>query len=450
MSKPNEDQKKKELPHSFEAEQAVLASIISDAESYYLAADIIKEPEYFYDRKHQTIYEACQDLVQESQPIDLITLTDKLKSKKKLQGIGGHEALNLLSEYKPVIQSNCKHHASIVKDYFIKRTVIKTGEQLVKKSYDSSVKSDLLLQQAEALIHGIESEDLEKHNLSVLKALDEYIQILQKRQESDNQMLGISTGFFKLDMILAGLQGAALYTLAARPGIGKTSLALCMARNIAAKDNKHVMFLSLEMSHQQLMQRMICTEAMLDSNVLRNMKLEDEDWDKVFEAYNKLISLKLTINDQPNINIFGIKNLLIKNKLSGNPVDILFIDYLQLIDAGHIQNRTEQVSYISRQLKLISREFNIPVIALSQLSRAVEQRPDKRPQLSDLRDSGSVEQDSDVVMFIYRKSYYDENADPNEAELIVSKQRSGPVGTIPLKYEGKYTKFSNEYLNKKF
>lgn len=413
-------------PQSIEAEKALLGSLMLDGEGITKVADLIK-PGDFYKEAHSKIYQAMLDLFNKNEPIDLLTLTQKLEEKKELEEIGGASYLSELLSSVPT-PSHLMYYAKIVREKKVLRNLLQAAETISSLGYKEDEDIDLILDEAEKKIFSVSQESLTQSFLPVKSELDAAFERIDKLHSKKGQLRGVTTGFPKLDDMLAGLQKGDLILLAARPSLGKTSLALDIARSAALKENVPVGIFSLEMSKEQLVDRLIATEAGVSLWKLRTGKLsEEEDFAKIQEAMATLAQAPIYVDDAASSTVLQMRAMS-RRLQAEKGLGLIIIDYLQLIEARNpIESTVQQVTEISRSLKSLAKELNVPVLALSQLSRAVEHRPDQRPKLSDLRESGSLEQDSDVVLFIYRQSIKEP-----KTELLIAKHRNGPVGKVDL------------------
>ena len=429
-------------PHSIEAEQSVLGAIIMDHEAVVVASEILK-PQDFYRPDHQQIFAAIMELYTSGSPIDLVTIQDKLVQKGILEQIGGLPYIAELANTVPT-SAHIKQYAQIVEEKAVLRRLIKASQEITAKSYEGDEKIDNIMGYAEKQIFDIiqnkHTEDFTHINEIVIESIDK----IEYAHQSKGGVTGVSTGFIDLDYKTAGLQPSDLILVAARPSMGKTAFALNIIQAAGVKSGKSVAVFSLEMSKDQLVSRMLCAEAMVDSQKTRTGSLEKEDWDRLARAIPNLASSNIYIDDTPGISVMEMRAKCRRLKLEKG-LDLIMIDYLQLMSGNSKgDSRQQEISEISRSLKALAREMNAPVIALSQLSRACEARADHRPMLSDLRESGAIEQDADVVMFLYRDEYYNPDTDKkNVGEVIIAKQRNGPTGTVELVWLGQYTKFAN-------
>ena len=433
---------KKVMPHSEEAEQSVIGSMIMDGEAIVTAMEILV-PGDFYGRQYGILFEAVTELFADAKPVDLVTLRDKLKEKDVPQELYSIEFLADLVRVVPT-SANVRYYAQIVKDKSVLRNLIKVTEGISNECYLDKEKLDDILAGAEKNVFDIVqrrgSSDFVNIRDIVIQSLDN----IEAASRNKGAVTGIATGFYDLDYKTAGLQPSDLVLLAARPSMGKTAFVLNIAEHIAVKNKITTAIFSLEMSKTQLVNRILSMNSRVDAQVLRTGNLEDSDWANLMESARIIGESGLIIDDTPGISITELRSKCRKFKLEQN-LGLVIIDYLQLMSAsGRSESRQQEISEISRSLKALAREINCPVVALSQLSRAVEKRDDKRPMLSDLRESGAIEQDADAVMFIYRDEYYNkESPEAGITEIIIAKQRNGPTGTVKLGWQAEYTKFVN-------
>ncbi len=435
-------------PHDIEAEQAVIGSMLTDTDAVTSAIEVLKA-EDFYREDNKEIYEAILNLYNRSEPIDIITVKAELESMGKFEQVGGLEYLAELPEKVPTT-ANAMKYIKIVEEKSTLRRLIKTANEIIELGYSPTEEVDDIMENAEKKIFNIMQDKNQKGYSPLKDVLVESFTKLEELYNRKQHITGVPSGFIELDYRTAGFHGSDLVLIAARPAMGKTAFALNIATYAAVKANIPVAVFSLEMSKEQLVNRILCSEAMVDSNKVRTGKLEEDDWTKLAEAIGPLSEAEMYIDDTPGINIMEIRAKCRKLKLEKN-IGLVVIDYLQLIQGTNKRggSREQEISEISRSLKILAKELNIPVIALSQLSRAAEQRPDHRPMLSDLRESGAIEQDADIVMFLYRDDYYNEDSEKkNIAEVIIAKHRGGSTGTVELLWLGNYTKFVN--IEKRF
>ena len=433
---------KKILPHSQEAEQSVIGSMIMDSEAILTASEVLTADD-FYEKRYGILFEAITELNAEAKPVDLVTLRDKLKEKDVAQELYSIEFLSGLVKSVPT-SANVRYYAGIVKEKSILRNLIKVSEAITNDCYLDKEKLDTLLEETEKKVFDIVqkrgSGDFTNIRDIVIQSLDS----IEAASRNKGSVTGIATGFYDLDYKTAGLQPSDLILIAARPSTGKTAFVLNIAEHVAVKNKITTAIFSLEMSKNQLVNRILSMNSRVDAQLIRTGNLADSDWANLMESARLVGESGLIIDDTPGISVMELRSKCRKFKLEHN-LGLVIIDYLQLMTgSGRTESRQQEISDISRSLKALAREINCPVIALSQLSRAVEQRPDKRPMLSDLRESGAIEQDADVVMFIYRDEYYNKDSEKaGISEIIIAKQRNGPTGTVELAWQAQYTKFAN-------
>jgi len=429
-------------PQNIEAEQSVLGAILLDKEVLSSVTEIISSQD-FYREDHREIFEAIMDLYEKGEPIDLITVAEQLKVRGSLEAVGGLEYLTNLASLVPTT-ANAKHYAKIVEEKSILRRLIKASNEIINMGYEAAEEVSYVLDKAEKSIFDV----LQKRNTQgfalIKDVLIDTFNRLEELYNNKGYITGIPTGFVDLDYKTAGLQNSDLILIAARPAMGKTSFVLNIAQYAAIHEKVPVAIFSLEMSKEQLVNRMLCCEAMVDSQKMRTGKLEDSDWQKVARALGPLSEAPIYIDDTPGLSVAEIRAKCRRLKLEKN-LGLVVIDYLQLMQGrGKSESRQQEISEISRSLKILAKEINVPVLTLSQLSRAPELRSDHRPILSDLRESGAIEQDADIVMFLYRDDYYNPDTEKkNIAEVIIAKHRNGSTGTVELAWLGQYTKFAN-------
>ena len=431
-------------PNDLEAEQAVIGSMLTDRDAVISAIEVLKE-EDFYREDNKTIYEAILNLYNRSEPIDIITLKAELTSMGMFDKIGGLEYIVGLPEKVPTT-ANVEKYISIVKEKSELRRLIKAANEIIEQGYDPTENIDDIMNSAEKKIFNIMQDKDQKSYSPIKDVLIDAFTELEQLYNQKQHITGVPTGFIDLDYKTAGLHNSDLILIAARPAMGKSAFALNIATNAALKAKVPAVLFSLEMSKEQMVNRILCSEAMVDSNKVRTGKIDDDDWIKLADTMGDLSEAPIYIDDTPGISINEIRAKCRKLKLEKN-IGLVVIDYLQLVQGSSKRaqgSREQEISEISRSLKILAKEINVPVIALSQLSRAPEQRPDHRPMLSDLRESGAIEQDADIVMFLYRDDYYNEDSeDKGLAEVIVAKHRAGSTGTVKLVWLGNYTKFAN-------
>jgi len=429
--------------YSLEAEQSVLGAILIDSNCLDKIAEIILNPDYFYVSSHRIIYTVILELFVSGEPIDYVTLLEKLKQEKNFDEINYKSYLLQIAQIVPSV-NNIEYYAEIIRDKYNLRVLVNTAREIIDNASETDVNPSDLLNLAEQKIfdirRGKETKGLQRINEIILQTFDRLDEI---NSRPEYEYSGIPTGIKDLDRVIMGLNKTDLILLAARPGMGKTSFAINIAQHVSVVKQKKVAFFSLEMSKEQLVSRMLSAEGKIPSQTLRMGKLSDNEWIRLIEAGDILSKSKIYIDDTPGISIPEMKAKL--RRLGG--ADLVIIDYLQLMSsARRIDNRVQEISEITRNLKILAKELDVPVITLSQLSRASEQRIDHKPVLSDLRDSGSIEQDADIVLFLYREEYYNsevsENEDKNSGECIVAKNRHGETRSVALHWQGEYMKFT--------
>ena len=435
-------QLKRVMPHSTEAEQSVVGSMLLDQEAIAQAMEIVTA-EDFYHKQYGILFEAMTNLYSEGKPVDLVTLRDRLQEMDVPPEIMSSDFLRDLITAVPT-STNVRFYAQIVQEKALLRRLIRVNEEVAGECYAGTQKTEDIMENAEKKIFQVlqtrTSAEFDPIKEIVLRALDR----IEMASRNKGNVTGIATGFTDLDYKTSGFQNSDLILIAARPSMGKTALVLNIAQYMAFRSDVTVAIFSLEMSKEQLVNRLLSMESRVDAQVLRNGNLTDNDWAQLIESAGIIGRSNLIIDDTPGISVNELRSKCRKYKLEHN-LGIIMIDYLQLMAGGkRAESRQQEISDISRSLKEIARELQVPVVALSQLSRAVEQRPDHRPMLSDLRESGAIEQDADVVMFIYREDYYNHDTERKDvAEVIIAKQRNGPIGTVELAWLPRYTKFAN-------
>lgn len=421
-------------PHSSDAEESVIGALLIDRDAVIAVAEFLL-PEDFYDRRLADIYEACLDLYEERSPIDVLTVSERLKKQKVLKEVGGSAFLADLANKVPTA-AHVEHYGKIVKDQATKRSLLSAGNKIVDFSLDEALAANELLDKAESEIFSLSQKHITKSFTAVKDALAESFDRLDELHKQGEGLRGVPTGLKELDDTLAGMQKSNLLILAARPGVGKTSMALGMAQSLAVKYKRPVGYFSLEMSKEELVDRLLVAQADIDAWRLKTGKLNEEDFTKLSNAMGELAEAPLYIDDTPAISILEMRTKARRLQVE-HGLDLLVVDYLQLARSRNLENRVQEVQEISQGLKNLARELKVPVLALSQLSRSVEVREGKKPQLSDLRESGSIEQDADVVMFLYRED--DENVE--NISLDIAKHRNGPLRNIKLYFKGDRIKF---------
>ena len=434
---------KRVLPHSIEAEQSVIGSMLMDREAVIAASEIITGSD-FYQQQYGIMFDAMVELFNEGKPVDLVTLQDRLKEKDVPPEVSSLDFVRDIITIVPT-SANVKSYATIVSEKAVLRRLIKTTEEIANTCYAGKEPLENILADTEKSIFDLLQNKGGQEFVPIKQVAINVLEKIEDAYKNQGTVTGIPSGFIDLDYKLSGFQPSDFILIAARPSMGKTAFVLNVVDYVSVRKNLPCMVFSLEMSKEQLVNRMLSMESNVDSQKLRTGTLTDSDWDAVVEGIGIIGNSKLIIDDTPGISISELRSKCRKMKLEYG-LSIVIIDYLQLMsgNSGNNASRQQEISDISRGLKALARELNVPVIALSQLSRAVEQRPDHRPMLSDLRESGAIEQDADVVMFLYRDDYYNKDTEhPNEAEVIIAKQRNGPIGTVNLIWKPEYTKFVN-------
>ena len=438
------------MPQNIDAEEAILGAILVNPNCMNKIVEQLK-PESFYKPAHRYVYDAMLQLYNSQDKIDIVSVSDVLNINQKLELVGGRAYINDLS-YKTITTTNVEYYSKIVQEKAIKRSLINAGSEIINSGYDLNPIEESL-EVAERLIFDIASQKASTALVPIKDLVYDSYAKIEERYNNKGTLTGTPTDYYDLDTMTNGLQKSDLIILAARPAMGKTSFALNIAQNVALKAKIPVAIFSLEMSKEQLVQRLLCAEAEVDTQRLKTGNMQAKDWEKLAVAMDKFSQAPIYIDDTAGVTITDLRAKCRRLAMAEKNLGLIVIDYLQLIEGTGREDRMQQISSISRGLKILAKELNVPIISLSQLSRAVESRTDKRPMLSDLRESGSIEQDADIVMFIYRDEYYknaneDENeaekaANKGEAEIIIAKHRNGPVGTVKLLFQSNITKFKN-------
>ena len=435
---------KRVMPNSLEAEQSVIGSMIMDKDAIVTAMEMLLR-EDFYHQQYGVLFETMVELYSDGQPVDLVTLQNKLKEKDVPKEVSSLEFVRDLVTAVPT-SANIKYYATIVKENSVKRKLIHVTEGIENDCYAGKEALEVVLDRTEKEVFGLLSSRTSGEYVPIRQVVMNALEKIEKASKQSGNVTGIPTGFTDLDYRTAGLQPSDLILVAARPSMGKTAFVLNIAQHVAFHEHMCTAIFSLEMSKEQLVNRLFSLEAKVDAQALRTGNLSDADWEKLVEGAGIIADSELIIDDTPGISITEMRSKCRKYKLE-HDLKLIIIDYLQLMSGSggkSNESRQQEISDISRSLKGLARELSVPVIALSQLSRAVEQRPDHRPMLSDLRESGAIEQDADVVMFIYRDDYYNHDTDQKGiSEIIIAKQRNGPIGTVNLAWLAQYTKFGN-------
>jgi len=431
-------------PHNLHAEESLLGALLLSRDVVGQVAELQMRVEHFYKPAHQHIYEAIRGLMANGHAVDIVTVSDELRRNGLLDDIGGAQALNELQNATPAI-SNAHRYAKIVQDTAMLRKLISVAGEITELAYMEPDDVTQALDEAETKVFEVAEDRVVDSTRPLSELLPEAMDELQATYERGDSITGVPTGYNDLDELLSGLQPSTLNIIGARPAMGKTALGLGIALNVAKTTHKPVLVFSLEMGHAELTQRILSSEAEVESQKLRTGRLQEPDWSKIGRAINRIEGIPLYLDDNPRVTVMEIRAKARRLKARSGGIGLIMIDYLQLMSGGaNAENRQLEVSEISRGLKILARELQTPIIALSQLSRTLESRADKRPMLADLRESGSLEQDADVVMFLYRDEVYNRDSpDKASAELIVAKHRSGPTGVARLVFRGQYTKFGN-------
>lgn len=435
-------------PQSIEAEQAVIGALLINPVTLTRVIEILK-PDSFYKPSHRVLYKAIVDLYNNNEPIDVVTVSESLRDSNKLESIGGRAYVNDIA-LSVVTTANVEYYAKIIAEKATLRDLIQAGSEIVQRAYNDG-DTDQVLDVAEQMIFAIAQKKDRQDLVPVKDIVSTSFDQIERRYNNRDELVGLSSGFYDLDNMTAGFQKSDLIILAARPAMGKTSFVLNIAEEIGIRQKAPVAVFSLEMSKEQLVQRMLCAEAEIDSNRLRTGHMETHDWASLTKAMGLLADAQIFIDDSAGCTVTEIRAKCRKLFMQYGNLGMVIIDYLQLMEGTNAKgDRVQEISAISRGLKNLARELNVPIIALSQLSRAVESRTCKKPQLSDLRESGSIEQDADIVMFIYRDEYYNPDSTENKgkAEIIIAKQRNGPVGSCELLFQSNITKFKNPSVPK--
>ncbi len=430
------------VPHNREAEEALLGAILINPEAYYAVAPFLK-PDDFYLQRNRWIWEAFTALHERRAPLDFITLSEELDQKGQLEEIGGPAFLSNLVSNVPT-SLHAEAYGRIIEANAIRRRMLNAANQIAKLAYQEEKSVESVLDESEKAVFGVSERRMTRDLQSIKQALSDYYDRMDQLASQDEEYQGVPTGFIDLDRLLMGLQASDFILIAGRPGTGKTAFILSAAKNAAQIHKKHVAIFSMEMSNEQVVQRLLAQETGIDSLRLRTGKLSEDEWSLLTHSIETLSDSIIFLDDTPALTPIQLRTKCRRLHLEYH-LDLILVDYLQLMSSGmRNENRVQEVSYISRNMKILARELNVPVLAAAQLSRAIEQRTDKEPQLSDLRESGSLEQDADVVMFIHRPELYEKDTiKQNIAQIKVAKHRNGPVGTIELVFRNNLAKFEN-------
>lgn len=430
-------------PQSLDAEMAVLGAMLLEQEAIYDTIEFL-EQSHFYKDAHRKIYSCIVNLFNQSKPVDLITLTDELKRINSLDDIGGPAYLASLANAVPTA-ANVRNYAKIVREKSMLRSLINKSTQIITESYDSDSNVDELIDRAESAIFEISDKRAETNIVPMKELVNDAVEKIDKLYQNKSQVTGLSSGFADFDRKTAGLQPSELIIIAGRPSMGKSAFCLCIANHIGVVEKTPLAFFSLEMSKEQLTQRLLCLHARVDAHSVRTGFLSASDWPKITAAAGRLSEAAIFIDDTPVVSALELRAKARRLKSQHN-IQLIVVDYLQLMRGSvrSSESRQQEISEISRSLKALARELNVSVIAISQLSRAVESRQDHKPQLSDLRESGAIEQDADMVVFLFREEYYSPSeSNKGLAEVIIAKQRNGPVGSVNLTFLKEYTRFED-------
>jgi len=430
-------------PQNIEAEQAVLGAIIFDNEALPATLELRLEADDFYKEAHRRIYRAILELYDKNEPIDIVTLTDYLRRKGDIDAVGGLPYLSTLADSVPT-SANIRYHAKIVSEKALLRSLIRTATNITTRVYEETSEADQLVDEAEQAIFDIADQRTKSSFSTMKEVIKDTFKLIEQLYDRKEAITGVSTGFKDLDEITSGFQPGDLIIVGGRPGMGKTAFALNIAQNTAVNLRVPVAVFSLEMSKEQLAMRMLCSESMVDSSRVRKGFIGREDWPRLTNAAGRLADAPIFIDDSSAITVLEIRAKARRLKKEHGGLAMIVVDYLQLMRSrGKFERREQEISDISRSLKGLAKELKVPVVALSQLNRSVESRQEKIPSLADLRESGAIEQDADVIIFLYREELYSKTATKGAADIIVAKQRSGPTGTVKLSFKAECTKFQD-------
>ena len=448
MAENNIDIMGREMPYSREAEQAVIGSSLTDSQSVAAAMEIVKADDFYFSANRE-IFAVISELFNENSPIDFITVSNRLNRQDKLDAVGGLDYLRNIASNVPTTRHTA-YYANIIKEKAVLRNLIKSAGVISDMAYGEDDKVDRVLEQSEQLIFDVASSRESNDIVPISDVLLGSYQTMVENSQNKGGITGLATGFDELNRRTGGFHGGELILIAGRPGMGKSTFAVNIAEHIAINDKKTIAIFNLEMPKEQIVNRIICSQSRVNTGKVRNGEINADDWEKIGEIVDKVASAPIYIDDTASVTVSQIRAKCRRLKQTRN-LALVVIDYLQLMQSsGRTESRQQEISEISRSLKILSKELDIPVVALSQLSRASEGRSDKRPMLSDLRESGAIEQDADIVMFLYRDDYYNKDTDEkNIAECIIAKHRNGETGTFKLGFQGEFSKFSNiEYVAK--
>ena len=429
-------------PQNIEAEQSVLGAIILDHDVFAKAIEILS-PDDFYKETHRRLYDGMIDLFEKNEPIDIVTMTDYLKKNNLLEAVGGIPYLSSLANSVPT-SANIRHHAKIIREKALLRALIKTATQITSEVYEDNRDADEMVDYAEKMIFDIADKRINTSFVTLKDIIKDTFKMIEHLYDKKEAITGIPSGFKDIDELTSGFQSGDFIVIGGRPGMGKTALALNIAQHVAVDLKEPIAVFSLEMAKEQLAMRMLCSESMVNSSHVRKGFISKQDWPKLTNAAGRLADAPIFIDDSSAITVLEVRAKARRLKMERGGLSLVVVDYLQLMRSrGVFERREQEISDISRSLKALAKELKVPVVALSQLNRAVEQRGEKKPTLADLRESGAIEQDADVIMFLYRDELYNKNNPSNKgkAEVIIAKQRNGPTGVVNLTYLADNTRF---------
>ncbi len=429
-------------PQNREAEMSVLGAMLFEENALVRALELLR-PEFFYDDNHSKIFAAMQALFEKNRPVDLVTVADELKARQQLEEVGGRAALTQLTMSVPTA-AHVEHYSHIVKEKALLRKLIRNASEVVQQCFESQDNVQGVLNHAEKMVFDVSQDRIEGKFFSMKEIIHDSMETIDRLYQKKEHVTGVASGFYEFDVKTAGLQPSDLIIVAGRPSMGKSAFVLSLCENIGITNKEPLAFFSLEMSKEQLVQRMLCSNARVDAQKVRTGYLSHQDWPKLTSAAGRLAEAPIFIDDTPGQSILEVRTKARRLKMQ-HDIKLVVVDYLQLMQgSGKNESRQQEISEISRSLKALARELRVPVIAVSQLSRAVESRTGNRPQLSDLRESGAIEQDADIVVFLFREEYYNPTEDNrNKAEAIIAKQRNGPIGSVELIFMKDWTRFDN-------
>jgi len=437
-------------PQNLEAEQSVLGAIMIENDAFPKIIELITRDD-FYRESHRKIFDAMIELFEKNEPIDLVTIAEELRKRHDIDAVGGEEYLSSLASQVPTA-ANIKYHSKIIREKALLRSLIKSASEIAGKVYEDNLDADELVDNAERIIFDISDKRIKSSFVTLKDLIKGSFETIEHLYDKKSAITGVASGFTELDELTSGFQRGDLIVIGGRPSMGKTAFSLDIARHVGVELKEPVAIFSLEMSKEQLALRMLCSEARVDSNGVRKGFIRKEDWSKLTNAAGRLTEAPIFIDDSSNTSVLEMRAKARRLKLEHKGLSLVVVDYLQLMKGkgGFDKNREQEISEISRSLKGLSKELGVPVIALSQLNRGVEQRHDKRPNLADLRESGAIEQDADVIIFLYRDEFYNKDShEKGRAEVNIAKQRNGPTRTINLAFFPHYTRFEN-YSNREY